>query len=155
MIDDVKQFAEKFHCHTNAAPGFLPDDQMKNRLDFQLEELLETAHAAGFYFNSDAMEFRVMKHGGTIAREDLRDLPEVLDGLVDQVYVALGTAVAMGFSECRHVGPDMGNCFKEPIFKSAWARVHAANMQKVNIPGVWKTQKPAGWVRPNLEDLVK
>jgi predicted HAD superfamily Cof-like phosphohydrolase len=134
MLNDVKAFAEKFQCFTNAAPGFLPDDHMKNRLDFQMEELLETAHAAGFYFNSDKMEFRRMHVDAG------RNLAEALDGLIDQTYVALGTAVAMGFA---------------PAFPIGWDRVHAANMSKELVPGKWKIQKPAGWKRPFMGDLVK
>lgn len=147
MLNDVKAFAEKFQCFTNPSPGFLPDDHMKNRLDFQMEELLETAHAAGFFFNSDKMEFKRMHVDAG------RNLAEALDGLIDQTYVALGTAVAMGFAGGQVRGCADGIEVTKPIFLLGWDRVHTANMAKELVPGKWKIQKPAGWKRPELGDL--
>lgn len=142
MIADVEEFSEKFGCQRLPTPGFLNDISMKNRLEFQLEELLETAHAAGFYFNTDKKEFFRM------SEQVPRNLPDVLDGLIDQVYVALGTAISMGFmgKRTKHL---------DPIWKYAWDRVHRANMKKIRFLGSWRVQKPEGWIRPNLEDLCE
>lgn len=150
MLNDVKEFCDKFNQKANKTPGFLPDDAMKQRLDFQLEELLETAHAAGFYFNAEQMEF---KRDG-IPR-DREALAEVLDGLVDQVYVALGTAYLLGFFKGGEVQrPNGYPVLMETVFEKAWDRIHSANMKKEIVPGMWKIQKPKGWVRPDLSDLV-
>ena len=70
----------------------------------------------------------------------------MLDALVDLVYIALGTAHIHGFHK----------------FDEAWRRVHAANMQKVNMSvenpskhgHVTDIVKPKGWVAPDLSDLV-
>ena len=68
---------------------------------------------------------------------------EILDGLVDLVYFALGTAVAYGVD-----------------FDEAWRRVHAANMAKLGPDGRpiyrsdGKVTKPEGWRPPDLRDLV-
>lgn len=156
MLNDVKAFADKFGAFRNTAPGFLPDDQMRNRLNFQMEELLETAHAAGFFFNSSMMEFKPVGSSKLIKAKNLAD---VLDGLVDQVYVALGTAEAMGFNEAGAItnpgGYDISLDVYKTRFAQAWERVHKANMQKEVVPGVWKVQKPANWKRPDLSDLVQ
>ncbi len=73
-------------------------------------------------------------------------MEKALDGLVDLVYVALGTAWLMGLD-----------------FPEAWRRVHAANMQKVRAQRkeesargtTFDVVKPAGWQPPNLSDLVR
>ena len=74
------------------------------------------------------------------------DLEGQLDALVDLVYVALGTAYMQGFN-----------------FKEAWRRVHEANMRKVRATSEEQSKrnsssdvvKPAGWVAPDLKDLVR
>lgn len=73
-------------------------------------------------------------------------MEQQLDALVDLVYVALGTAALQGFD-----------------FEEAWRRVHASNMLKTRHsstnPGKRNSRydvvKPAGWIRPNLKDLVQ
>ena len=60
--------------------------------------------------------------------------------------VALGTAYMQGFN-----------------FKEAWRRVHEANMRKVRATSEEQSKrnsssdvvKPAGWVAPDLKDLVR
>lgn len=80
-----------------------------------------------------------------------QNLPEVLDAVVDQIYILLGTAHLMGFSPSD--------------IAQAWERVHAANMRKersspenpgkYNNPDFNDIVKPKGWVAPNLEDLCQ
>jgi predicted HAD superfamily Cof-like phosphohydrolase len=74
-----------------------------------------------------------------------QDLEGVLDGLVDLVYVALGTALNFGLD-----------------FDEAWDRVQQANMEKVAVratssEGRHKTDvvKPRGWEPPSFKDLVQ
>ncbi len=167
MLEDIREFNEKFQIPMLPAPGFLSDEDMKRRLDFQLEELLETAHAAGFKmlltgrFEKDPTYFK-----------NPPSLPDILDGLVDQIYVAMGTAAMMGFfngklgykapchqykikdGKTEYMGTTDGT-FTSPIFNIAWQRVHKANMKKQKVEGTWKIQKPGDWQRPNLEDLCK
>ena len=70
---------------------------------------------------------------------------EVLDGLVDLVYVALGTAYFHGFD-----------------FNEAFRRVHVANLNKQRASDSTESKrgssldlvKPEGWEKPYLADLV-
>lgn len=79
----------------------------------------------------------------------LNDLESCLDGMIDLVYVGLGTLVMHGFTEAE--------------VKEAWRRVHEANMKKVRAseenPSVrnsmYDVVKPKGWVSPSLEDLCR
>lgn len=81
---------------------------------------------------------------GTLIREEIAemltalavgDLPGAIDGLVDSLYVLLGTAVTWGVDI-------------EPI----WGAVHRSNMAKVGgtIRADGKILKPAGWVAPDI-----
>ena len=79
------------------------------------------------------------------------DLPMVLDGIIDTIYILLGTAHLHGFT------PEQVN--------EAWRRVHAANMAKVRATtesphgdlGIRNGDivKPAGWTHPDLSDLCQ
>jgi predicted HAD superfamily Cof-like phosphohydrolase len=73
-------------------------------------------------------------------------MAQALDGLVDLVYVALGTAYLHGFD-----------------FREAWRRVHFANMNKVRASqdgsdskrgSSYDVIKPPGWRPPDHSDLV-
>lgn len=154
-IHDVHQFQRKFSIQENEEPGFLPDDRMAIRLNFMLEELLELAEACGHTWNlrPDDTVYFYAKNPAT------KCLPEALDGLVDLVYVALGTAAQMGFG--RLVPVDARG--RSPIiWWEAWRRVHEANMAKVRVTDVSQSKrgaqddcvKPAGWVPPSFEDLL-
>lgn len=145
MFDKIKEFHDKFGPEPLRKPGFPPDEEMEGRLNFQLEELLETSDASGFellFLRGWPKFSRRFVFVGGVGVGVPQNLPETLDGIVDQLYVLLGTAHVMGF-----LGPDN-------VLLKAFDRVHEANMKKVRIPGAWKVQKPEGWERPNLEDLV-
>lgn len=70
---------------------------------------------------------------------------QMLDALVDLVYIAIGTADRFGWD-----------------FNEAWRRVHAANMAKQRVEKAESSKhgskydivKPAGWSAPILDDLV-
>ena len=73
---------------------------------------------------------------------------EKLDALVDLIYICLGDVHLHGVTPAQ--------------FAEAWRRVHAANMSKARAttdnPGKYGSPddiiKPAGWVAPDLTDLV-
>lgn len=118
--DMVSEFHEKFDLKTI---GFtLPDDVIKYRLSFIEEELEELRKA---YADQNP--------------------EEILDALVDIVYVCLGTSYFHGFD-----------------FDEAFARVHRANLSKQRATDPSQSKrgsqldlvKPPGWVKPNLADLV-
>ena len=118
-LQDVADFHTKFNVPQPMTPA-LPDAAMTSfRLNFLREELTEIEDA--------------------VIDEDLE---QVLDGLVDIVYVALGTALVFGFD-----------------FDTAWARVQQANMKKVagiatDRHGEFDVSKPEGWEPPDLSGLV-
>lgn len=147
-------------------PGLLPEEQLKMRLNFLLEEIEETAKACGY------LPGITDDYG--IAFERCCELTqvkpeEVLDGLVDLLVVLLGTAHLMGFfkqaelvTEFNEVGEPIIINNTDPnfsIFEEAYKRVWIANMQKQ----VGKTKrghqidlvKPEDWKKPDLSDLVK
>ena len=122
MFNDVAAFHEKFQLPRRVAGLPISDELKLFRLSFLLEELQELSAA----FNKE-------------------DLPEVLDALVDLVYVALGTAWL----------------FNLP-FEAAWGEVHKANMRKVPVTSasfskrgsILDIGKPKDWVQPNIAQYL-
>ena len=118
IVNDVREFHAKFGLLLNYEPGFLSDKKFQERVDFQHEELGETVVAA-----------------------NKKDMANIADGLVDQIYVALGTVVMMGLP-----------------FTNLWREVHAKNMAKVR--GITKrghrvdVTKPPGWTPPDLLPIL-
>lgn len=157
-IYDVRAFHDKFKLSAARLdrPGFLPDDLQRVRLNFLLEELMETAWSCGF-------ELTVEPDGTVGFRRDPGldgrvNLAEALDGLIDLVYVALGTADLMGFGNAT-TGPGLVTS----RWWEGWRRVHRANMAKELVKSAkeskrgttWDVKKPVGWRPPNLEDLCR
>jgi predicted HAD superfamily Cof-like phosphohydrolase len=73
---------------------------------------------------------------------DARDVPKIIDSLVDYIYYAIGMAYQMGV--------DIRPYFLE---------VHLANMDKVHdpdaVPGVNKRViKPEGWQEPRIAEIM-
>jgi Uncharacterized protein conserved in bacteria len=68
------------------------------------------------------------------------DLPGAVDGIIDAIYVLLGTAVTFGVDI-------------EPI----WMAVHRSNMAKIGgtIRADGKVLKPAGWIAPDIESELE
>jgi predicted HAD superfamily Cof-like phosphohydrolase len=116
----VQQFHRKFGLEPIGKD--LPEDVSDYRLGFLQEELDELAK--GYKEN---------------------DREQVLDALIDLVYVALGTADLHGFD-----------------FNAGFARVHAANLRKERASSADASKrshaldviKPPGWAAPELRDLV-
>jgi len=109
----LKEFITKF----DIPKGEFTDNLVNERIEMLKEELEEIIFAAD---NWQEVEF--------------------LDGLVDLVYFAVGTAVILDYK-----------------FNEAFKRVHEANMQKVRAHterSAVDLIKPPGWVKPNLKDLI-
>lgn len=121
--DDIYQFHTKFDLPIGINPAFANHQDMLYRLCFLSEELNETMRA---YANDDLEEF--------------------FDGLIDLVYVAIGTAVWCGLP-----------------WKQGWDAVHAANMTKIKTARaedskrkhVHDVVKPEGWQKANLKQILK
>ena len=104
---------------TPQPPGEWDHEYVTYRLKFLAEELSETIEAYA----------------------DLNE-DEFVDGLIDLVYVAVGTLVALGYD-----------------FNAHWRAVHTANMRKV--PGVVTKRgytrdavKPEGWTPPDHMSII-
>lgn len=146
LFRDIVHFHNKFElAPVNDPEHKLPEDLTGFRLNFMLEELTEYAEAVGFqlYFMHGG-DFKFNKKPGNYKV----DAEKAFDGLIDLVYVALGTAFLHGFP-----------------FNDGWNRVQAANMAKeraVNADDARSTRKhsadivkPASWVAPRLKDLLR
>jgi len=135
-------------------PGFLPEKFMQMRLNFMLEELLETAKACGYKLYPINSEDYKFEDASELYEENLED---ALDGLIDLQYVLLGTADLMGFTN-----PGPGKFASSSIWQEAWHRVHKANMLKEPVVNAKESsrgfnidlKKPKGWLKPQFKDLL-
>lgn len=184
FVRDQVELYRKYAFPEPCAPKKLPDDLAKMRLNFMLEELMETAGAMGFTLRRHKrVRSKVEECESCPDRENCEnkypdsptgllapcyevtfkfektsgasDAVGVLDGLVDLQVVLLGTAYLMGF--LREYAKR--SVTYHSIFDEAWDRVLLANLKKSRGPREKRghdldLQKPAGWVPPNLRDLV-
>jgi hypothetical protein len=126
MITDIHQMHQKYGVHewmekqADKGDWSLLHKYLQFRLEFISEELLETVNA-----------------------KIADDKPEIVDGLIDIIVVALGTLDAFDVD-----------------IQKAWDQVHEANMSKTvgvkptrpNPLGLPDLIKPKGWVAPNHDD---
>tara|TARA_R100000781_G_scaffold25970_1_gene19015 strand:- start:17 stop:436 length:420 start_codon:yes stop_codon:yes gene_type:complete len=123
LIDDINRFHRKFGFKKTDKPSIPDDPELVNfRTSFLIEELAEYTNAI-----------------------TQKNKAEVLDALVDIVYIALGTAWL----------------FNLP-FEKAWKEVQRANMEKIRAKdktGKRGTKfdviKPKNWKPPNIERIVE
>lgn len=117
LFDDVRQFHTTFFPEfVPSTPSFANKDAVEASLNHLEEEFIELYES----FSTG-------------------DLVDILDAIVDMVYVLLGLAVRLGLP-----------------FDQAWKIVHASNMQKVRGEGrrgKIDVIKPDGWSPPNLRVL--
>lgn len=127
-FNDIARFHEKFGSDPNPRHHTVPSALTEFRANFMHEEAREYLEACDTDSNAD-----------------------ILDALVDQVYITLGTSYLHGFN-------------LRDIFAEAWRRVHRANMQKQRSMSLdrtgergstWDVVKPLGWIPPSLDDLVQ
>lgn len=126
MIRDVLCFHMQAGQPAPASPLVPSHDELELRRDLHKEEVTKEL--------DDALES--LKEV-TTQWEAIEALAAVADGIVDGIYVLLGTGVQLGI----------------PLAE-VWRRVHAANMAKIK-DGVHrrsdgKILKPPGWVPPDV-----
>lgn len=130
---DVREFMKATGQPTpeHADPDSVP---LQMRANLLLEECLETVEALGFSLVVDE------QYPPTFALRKVRepDWPEVIDGVCDVVYVAIGLLVTLGVN----IGP-------------YWHEVQRSNMAKVGGPirDDGKLLKPEGWKPPRIKYL--
>jgi len=121
VFKDVAKLYEKFNIpFETRIPHLLEESLMHGRIDFLEEEFQETILAYA---------------------ED--NLEETIDGLIDLIYVAVGTLHLMGVSSQAH-----------------WDEVQRANMDKVpgKKPGrsmQYDMFKPADWEPPHHKQILE
>lgn len=159
LFGDVVAMHRKFGFPVREMPGFIDDEHQLMRMNFLLEELLETAKACGMSLHATVdgdthqVEFKF-----EMSEEPVRNLEEALDGLHDLVYVALGTSDLMGMA---HRVEKEGLGYGDSIHAETWDRVHYANMSKVRVKRAGEStrgakfdlRKPEGWVKPQYKDV--
>ena len=116
MFNDVREFAEKMKFMVGDEPRHLTTRKLMERQALLDEEVGELRDAI-----------------------DQQDLVEIADALVDIVYVALGTAVALGLP-----------------WEELWDDVHRANMAKRAgiTPRGPDALKPMGWRGPMTKEIL-
>jgi predicted HAD superfamily Cof-like phosphohydrolase len=121
-LNKVKLFMDAFKQNVNSVPAFPDNSTMLLRLDLGLEELIELAEACGS---------NILSQFGTILKnkaEEIRDnveknreklqpsMVKVLDALVDNEYINLGTVHSFGLTN---------------FFPDGFDNVHESNMTKL------------------------
>lgn len=146
----VGDFHQKFGLPVaDGAPITIPDDVALFRLKFLLEELTEIADGYGYQLTAN------------IAPAGNRpDLPKVADGLVDLVYVALGTAHmhslpwAALFAEVQRANLSKERAAHSDDNRSV--RKHSLDVVKpkdFRPPNIVEVLMKAGWPGPESPEL--
>jgi len=124
FVEDVQEFHKKFGLPTAInEPHLASEDVMNFRLGFLMEELDEIAD--GY---------------------DRDNLEDVADGIIDLIYVAVGTGLFLGLPLDR-----------------LWDEVHQANMHKERAESSEDSKrnssfdvvKPAGWKAPDIKGILE
>lgn len=156
-FDDVGDFHQKFGLDNTTYQDIgvrnVPSDVLAYRLNFILEELMETMKALGGYFEPEfeppeISEGELRLGGLKIVIPDNHQInhSEAFDGLLDMVYVILGTAHFLGYP-----------------WQMGWRLVQRANMSKIRAQsdGSDSTRghsldviKPEGFQPPNIARLL-
>lgn len=139
-FEDVKAFHEKFGLGYDGKPRMLPPALQKFRDKFHREELKEYG---------DAVALMSLIASGkldpSIDDQIALELSHAFDGMLDLMYVVIGTMYLHGFP-----------------MEEGWRRVHAANMGKVRVKrggdskrkSRYDVVKPEGWQPPRIQPLV-
>ena len=120
IFEDIHVMYYRFGFPIPKEPQLIDPELMSDRMNFLNEELAETGEA----YDED-------------------DLPEVIDGLIDLIVVAVGTLALMGVDSQAH-----------------WNEVLRANMAKESGVKPGRTMrydlyKPEGWVPPDHEAILE
>lgn len=171
MMEFVQDFHRKFGFKTLDQPGWLDPERTQARLNFILEELLETASACGASLQAQVVRdekgmpvgmscpsFKMEPMTKMMAK---RNLADALDGLIDLTYVVFGMADLMGFNN-RTPGNDLLTELPWTVWQEAYCRVQQANLAKVRVDSaeeskrgtIFDVKKPEGWKAPDFTDLL-
>lgn len=122
MFDDTMSFQIKYGLYDPNVFGFLPEENMKVKIGHLQEEMAEVLKA---YENKDLNEF--------------------CDGILDLVYVGLGTLALMNMPA-----------------NALWTDIQIRNMNKIRATAdtvgkrgsTFDVVKPAGWTGPRTAEII-
>lgn len=141
---DVRAFMEAFGQPLPTTPQWPDQETMDLRVRLKAEEFCEWLRDSGYIFNVRVLEpypygMIHVVYDNNAGEFTPRSLPKSADALIDDLYVTIGTLLAMGI--------DMW-----PL----WKAVQRANMAKIGGPVVnGKQMKPDGWTPPDIEGELR
>jgi len=147
-FDAVGEFHRKFDLPVSGgrAPRELTPQEVDFRLKFLVEELLEIADALGF-----DMEVGYRPKPGA-----KQDVPRAFDGLLDLVYVALGTAHmggwpwAEGFREVQRANMSKVRAKQDGSDSTRGSSLDVVKPVGFQPPNIMNVLMDAGWKGPSL-----
>lgn len=137
-FDLVGRFHAKFGLPVRneaTRPRPLDRETMEFRLRFMLEELRETAMAAGFQLDAKLID-----------RGDAPSMPHIADGLIDLAYVTLGTAHMLNLP--------WSDLFKE-VQRANITKRRAQKKSESSRGSTLDVVKPEGWQAPDIEGVLR
>lgn len=143
---DVGDFHTKFGLPVSSDRPLHPTRELiEFRIKFMLEELMEFIEAAGYaLFDEGVIQLENLQ---LILTRPQVDHEKMFDALIDEVYVAMGTAHMLGYP-----------------WQRGWNLVQAANMAKVRAQAdgsdsvresSFDVVKPEGWTAPDIAGLLR
>lgn len=138
-INDVYSFHDVTETPCLDSPQWPGDERAQLRMELIFEEFGEVMSSLGCRLDGDGAWNKEVRFDG----EPRTQLALIADGLVDLIYVCVGTALEFGIPLDR-----------------AWNEVQRANMAKVGPDGKvlrredGKILKPEGWQPPDIEKAV-
>lgn len=139
----VRQFHEAFGETQPERPTLLSDEEAAMRCQLLVEEVKEFIAAMGCAIWTGGVRGIVVESTAGRMNETEPNLVAAAHELADILYIAFGTAVKMGLPMAE-----------------VFAEVHAANMRKVEGPGLPKRRpdgkilKPEGWQPADVAKIL-
>lgn len=129
---DVDYFMLSMGQTIREKPSLAPPEELQLRIDLITEEFDETIAAL--------VQMQELVRGKPVPATAVQLLADVADGIVDLMYVAIGTASALGIG-----------------LTEVWDEVQRANMEKTTGPvrDDGKRLKPEGWTPPQVERIIR
>lgn len=151
LIDDVMVIHKKMGAPLPKGTDYT---HAIHRMNFLLEELTELTEACGLIIGVKNVNGKDIPQVFEITGSSTFNEEEIIDGLVDLIYVAIGTGIYFGYHN------SIGD---KTLLEIAWDRVQRANDKKLPVEsqkeskrGVrFDLKKPEGWQKPTFSDLIQ
>lgn len=151
LIDDVMVIHKKMGAPLPEGTDYT---HAIHRMNFLLEELTELTEACGLTIGVKHVNGKDIPQVFEVIGFSNFNEEEIIDGLVDLIYVAIGTGIYFGYHNT------IGD---KTLLEIAWDRVQRANDRKIPVEsqkeskrGVrFDLKKPEGWQKPTFSDLIQ